>query len=97
MFYGENLQQLQAYKAKQSSGVLPSVGPCPSKKKPSVVAVYIKKCKKELTTWLKKIDKKRSEIDKNIHCIGTLNVILTSVSVGYRMNCLKSTAPDFLG
>lgn len=57
----------------------------------------LKSVKKELTTRLKKIDKKRSEIDKNIHCIGTLNVILTSVSVGYRMNCLKSTAPDFLG
>lgn len=54
MFYGENLQQLQAYKAKQSSGVLPSVGPCPSKKKPSVVAVYIKKCKKRIDDSVEK-------------------------------------------
>lgn len=49
--------------------------------------------------WLKKIDKKRSEIDKlkNIYCIGMLNVILIFVSVGYRMNCLKSIVLDFLG
>lgn len=73
------------------------MGFCLFKKKFLVVVVYIKKCKKELMIWLKKKDKKRSEIDKNIYCIGMLIVILIFVSVGYRMNCLKSIVLDFLG
>lgn len=73
------------------------MGFCLFKKKFLVVVVYIKKCKKELMIWLKKKDKKRSEIDKNIYCIGMLIVILIFVGVGYRMNCLKSIVLDFLG